>query len=94
MEYYGNNDFRDYHLAHFGIKGMHWGVRRYQPYGEGGYVPRKTKKRARKDAKEYARAQMFYGEGAGNRRKLIKATVKQRSKDPVYKAEFEKYLAE
>ena len=36
---------------------------------------------------------MFYGEGAGNRRKLIKATVNERSKDPDYKAEFEKALA-
>lgn len=25
MEYYGNNDWRDYHLAHFGVKGMKWG---------------------------------------------------------------------
>ena len=36
---------------------------------------------------------MFYGEGAGNRRKLIKATVKERSKDAGYKQEFDKYLA-
>lgn len=99
MDYYGNNDWRDYHLAHFGIKGMHWGVRRSQPYGKGGYSPKekpssKTRKRAKKDAKEYARAQMYYGEGAGNRRKLIKATVEERSKDPYYKEQFEKYLAE
>jgi NAD+--asparagine ADP-ribosyltransferase len=25
MEYYGNNDWRDYHLAHYGKKGMKWG---------------------------------------------------------------------
>lgn len=61
-------------LMHYGVKGMKWGVRR----------------RARRDAKEYTQAKMYYGEGAGNRRKLIKATVKARSKDPFYKSEFDK----
>lgn len=49
-------------LMHYGVKGMKWGVRR----------------RARRDAKEFTQAKMYYGEGAGNRRKLIKATVKAR----------------
>lgn len=68
---------REKELYHYGVKGMKWGVRR----------------QARKDAKEYARAKMFYGEGAGTRRKLISNTVKQRSKDPEYKKEFDKALA-
>ena len=64
-------------LMHYGVKGMKWGVRR----------------RARRDAKEYTLARMYYGEGAGNRRKLIKATVKARSKDPFYKSEFDKAVS-
>nr|DAV68109.1 MAG TPA: Structural protein [Caudoviricetes sp.] len=64
-------------LMHYGVKGMKWGVRR----------------RARRDAKEYTMARMYYGEGAGNRRKLIKATVKARSKDPFYKSEFDKAVS-
>lgn len=62
-------------LCHYGVKGMKWGVRR----------------RARHDAKEFARAKMFYGEGAGTRRKLIRNTVKERSKDPDYKTAFDYY---
>lgn len=70
-------DFYDNELLHYGVLGMKWGVRR----------------NARKDAKEYARAKMFYGDGAGTRRKLINATVNQRSKDAEYKKEFDKALA-
>lgn len=51
-------------------------------------------KAALKDAREFARAKMFYGEGAGTRRKLIKARVDELSKkNPDYKKAFEKHLA-
>lgn len=68
-------------LYHYGVKGMKWGVR-------------KARRVAKKDAKEFARAKMYYGEGAGNRRKLIKAKVEERSKDPNYKEAFDKALSE
>lgn len=71
----------DSFLAHYGVKGMKWGVRR------------RTARTARKDADEYAKAKMFYGEGAGTRRKLIKARVEERSKDPDYKKVFDDHLS-
>lgn len=77
-------------LAHFGVKGMHWGVRHEGPEG----VSSKTNRDAKKDAHEFARAKAFYGEGAGTRRKLIKQTVEGKSKrDPNYKKAFDHHLA-
>jgi hypothetical protein len=58
-------------LIHYGIKGMRWGQRKNQDYPG---ASRATNKEARKDAQEFARAKLFYGEGAGTRRKLIKAS--------------------
>jgi len=68
---------------------MKWGVRNDLPEG----VSSGTARDARKDAKEFARAKAFYGEGAGTRRKLIKQTVEGKSKrDPNYKKAFDHYL--
>lgn len=53
----------------------------------------KIRAQARKDAKRYSEAQMNYGKGAGNRRKILDAELKEKLKDDIYKAAFEAALA-
>lgn len=77
-------------LAHYGVKGMRWGQRKASIPG----VSARTSREAKKDATEFAKAKMFYGEGAGTRRKLIKAKVESKAnKDPSYKKAFDAHLA-
>lgn len=79
-------------LVHFGVKGMKWGVRKEHDGPVG--VPKKTNKLAKADAEEFTRAKLFYGEGAGTRRKLIKAKVEALSKkDALYKKAFDHHVA-
>lgn len=81
-------------LEHWGLKGQKWGIRRFQN-PDGTLTPEGIVRYAKKDAKEYARAKMSYGTGAGTRRKLINATVKDRArKNKGYQKEFEKQLNE
>lgn len=77
----------DVFLEHFGVKGMKWGVRNDRSGGaKAPGVSRSVNRHAQKDAKEFARAKAFYGEGAGIRRKLIKQTIEGKSKRmPGYK---------
>lgn len=50
-------------------------------------------KEARNDAREFARAQMYYGEGAGTCRKLIEASVESKAlRDPEYARAFRQEL--
>lgn len=86
MAYYYDQSY----LAHFGVKGMKWGVHRSEAASLG--VSRKTNREAKRDAKEYTQAKMFYGNGAGNRRKLINATVNSKSKDQAYKKAFDHHV--
>jgi hypothetical protein len=80
----------DEFLAHYGVLGMKWGKRKAEIPG----VSNKTNREARKDANEFAKAKMFYGEGAGTRRKLIKAKVESKAKkDPTYKKAFDHHLS-
>lgn len=72
MEYYGNNDWRDYHLSHHGILGMKWGIRRFQPYSvhprKGGASGKEVgdaktiSRNQRKNAKEIRRHIRKYGD--------------------------------
>lgn len=77
-------------LAHYGVKGMRWGVRKDRTPG----VSRRTDREAKKDAQEAARAKMYYGKGAGTRRKLINKSVEdKRSKDSAYGKAFDRHYS-
>ena len=71
------------------------GKRRYGYYdrADGTKDWRRLEKDAKRDAKEYAKAQAYYGEGAGTRRKKIKNLTSERMKDKDYKRVFESFLA-
>lgn len=93
------------YLAHSGIKGQKWGIRRYQnPDGTlteegkiryGVSTERERKKifnEAKKDAQRFVEAKAFYGEGAGTRRKILKNELSKKMTNPYYKDNFDEFV--
>jgi hypothetical protein len=57
-------------------------------------VSKRTDREAKKDAQETARAQMYYGQGAGTRRKLINKSVEaKKTRDPKYAKAFDNHMS-
>lgn len=70
------------------------GKQRYGYYdrADGTKDYKRLQKDAEKDAKEWAKAKAYYGEGAGTRRKLLKNKLSEKMKDKDYQEAFEGFL--
>lgn len=84
-------------LTHFGVLGMRWGHHGSRAsaitHPAIAHIPKRTRIDAHKDAEEFTKAKLFFGQGAGTRRKLIKATVEsKRGKDPHYGHAFDHFV--
>ena len=95
-----DNDF----LAHYGVKGMKWGVRKARKTVTSATrgAANKTKKgahivvssaKARRDASHKESFRYMADVGAGEFRKKTNARIRKRSVDPTYKKEYDKALA-
>lgn len=66
-------------LYHYGVLGMKWGVRRYQPYGEGGYMPKDRRRRRYEKKREKALNSKNAKQLYENRQYLTTEELKERS---------------
>lgn len=102
FRYYSGMDLSQ-GILHYGVGHEDGGHSGRYPWGTGDkprqdfksrMQRRKTERLAKKDAKRYVDAKMFYGEGAGNRRKLLKAELNKKMTNPDYKEAFDRYVEE
>ena len=81
-------------LMHHGILGMKWGIRRYQPYGSGGYDPehtgkfvgKATKREQKKAFKTLVKSNFRDGASGRMEERLSKTKAYQKTKDSLEKA--------
>ena len=91
-------------LMHYGVVGMHWGIRRYQPYGNGGYMPKGDIEKVKKAMAKARSARTKADDKPSSKRRAAKAAkaeakaretrAKVRAKAAVRQAKYEKAKAE
>lgn len=92
MEYCGV-ELTDEGLKHYGVKGMHWGVRRYQPYpgqADGRQLSkrqvRKTVRAIKKNSKRYAQRKWYAEKSMGKAFELKRLSDKAKKQGDILNA--------